>query len=119
MLLVHAYYIVGIKTFGDFILDEKGPWCVEVPLGLNRLTSEVDGYYRSLRIQEIMGGRYLMCFKSKTHIHNHGYLSSHNVRNSAVWSVLLGRATGSPCIEFLLRFYAWRIYQCAYLDISP
>jgi len=34
VLLVHAFYIAGITNFGDFISDQKGPWCVQVPLGL-------------------------------------------------------------------------------------
>ena len=32
VLLVHAYYIAGITNFDDFIADQKGSWCVEVPL---------------------------------------------------------------------------------------
>src|SRR5712691_1349225 len=57
-----------------------------------------------------------MCFKSRMRSHNHGYLSPHGMCNSAVWTTLLVLITDSPYIEFLFRFYAWRIHQCTHLD---
>ena len=55
VLLVHAYYIAGITNLGDFISDQKGPWWVKFPSGLDLF--ELGDYSRSLRLQEIMGGR--------------------------------------------------------------
>ena len=54
-------------------------------------------------------------------MHNHGYLSPRRVYNSAVCSALLGRAIFSLAyqIEPYPRCYAWRIYQCMHLAISP
>jgi len=51
-LLIHGFYVVAVTNFGDFNADLTAPWCVEIP---GDLTLKLDSYFRSLRVQGLMG----------------------------------------------------------------